>query len=55
MKFPHIMSFIQDDLSAFGNLDPADDMLLDVQTITDAMMTTTQKISELGIRFVIRQ
>lgn len=53
MKFPHIMSFIQDDLSAFGNLDPADDMLLDVQTITDAMMTTTQKISELGIRFAI--
>ena len=53
MKFPHIMSFIQDDLSAFGNLDPADDMLLDVQTITDAMMPTTQKISELGIRFAI--
>ena len=53
MKFPHIMNFIQDDLSAFGNIDPADDMLLDVQTITDAMMTTAQKISELGIRFAI--
>ncbi|MBP5572096.1 MAG: DUF4956 domain-containing protein [Bacteroidales bacterium] len=53
MKFNHIMSFVQDDLSAFGNLDPADDMLLDVQTITDAMMTTAQKINELGIRFAL--
>ncbi len=28
-------------------------MLLDVQTITDAMMTTAQKIGELGIRFAL--
>ena len=53
MKFPHIMNFIQDDISAFGNIDPADDMLMDVQTITDAMMTTAQKVSELGVRFVL--
>ena len=53
MKFNHIFSFVQDDLASFGNIDPADDMLLDVQTITDAMMTTAQKISELGIRFAI--
>jgi len=53
MRFPHIMNFIQDDISAFGSIDPADDMLLDVQTITDAMMTTAQKISELGIRFAL--
>ena len=45
--------FVQEDLSDFGNLDAADDMLLDVQTITDAMMTTAQKIGELGIRFAL--
>ena len=45
--------FVQDDLAAFGNVDLGDDMLLDVQTITDAMMTTAQKIGELGIRFAI--
>ena len=45
--------FVQDDLASFGNLDVSDDMLLDVQTITDAMMTTAQKIGELGIRFAI--
>lgn len=45
--------FVQDDLADFGNLDAADDMLLDVQTITDAMMTTAQKIGELGIRFAL--
>lgn len=45
--------FVQDDLSSFGNLDVNDDMLLDVQTITDAMMTTAQKIGELGIRFAL--
>ena len=45
--------FVQDDLASFGNLDINDDMLLDVQTITDAMMTTGQKIAEFGIRFVL--
>ena len=50
----HFLSrFVQEDLSDFGNLDAADDMLLDVQTITDAMMTTAQKIGELGIRFAL--
>ena len=45
--------FIQDDLSDFGNVELGDDMLLDVQTITDAMMTTAQKVGELGIRFAL--
>ena len=45
--------FVQDDLAAFGNADLGDDLLLDVQTITDAMMTTAQKVGELGIRFAI--
>ncbi len=45
--------FVQEDLADFGNLDAADDMLIDVQTITDAMMTTAQKIGELGIRFAL--
>ena len=45
--------FIQDDLAAFGNADLGDDVLFDVQTITDAMMTTAQKVGELGIRFAI--
>ena len=40
-------------MADFGNLDAADDMLIDVQTITDAMMTTAQKIGELGIRFAL--
>lgn len=48
-----LFRFVQDDLSAFGDVDVSDDMLLDVQTITDAMMTTAQKIGELGIRFAI--
>ena len=48
-----IFRFVQEDLSAFGDLDMNDDMLLDVQTITDAMMTTGQKVAELGIRFAI--
>ena len=48
-----IFRFIQDDLASFGNMDINDDMLLDVQSITDAMMTTTQKLGELGIRFAI--
>ena len=46
-----LFRFVQEDLSAFGDLDVNDDMLLDVQTITDALMTTGQKIGELGIRF----
>ena len=48
-----LFRFVQEDLSAFGDLDVNDDMLLDVQTITDALMTTGQKIGELGIRFAL--
>lgn len=48
-----IMNFIQDDdLAAFGNYDISDE-LVDVQTITDAMMTTTQSLTELCIRFFL--
>ena len=50
---PFLKYFVQDDLSAFGDVDLGDDMLLDVQTITDAMMTTAQKVGELGIRFAL--
>lgn len=53
MIIDKLMRFVQDDLAAFGNVDMNDDMLLDVQTITDAMMTTGQKVAELGIRFGI--
>jgi len=35
----------------FGDYNIADDSLLDVQSITDAMMTTSQSITELAIRF----
>ena len=48
-----LFRFVQDDLAGFGDLDVNDDMLLDVQTITDALMTTGQKIGELGIRFAL--
>ena len=48
-----IFRFVQDDLAAFGDLDMGNDMLLDVQTITDALMTTGQKVAELGIRFAM--
>ena len=48
-----LFRFVQDNLADFGSLDPNDDLLLDVQTITDAMMTTAQKIGELGIRFAL--
>ena len=48
-----LFRFVQEDLSSFGDLDAGDDMLLDVQTITDAMMTTAQKVAELGIRFAL--
>ncbi len=53
MIIDNIFRFVQDDLAAFGDMDVNDDMLLDVQTITDAMMTTAQKVGELGIRFAI--
>ena len=46
-----LFRFVQDDLAGFGDLDS--EALLDVQTITDAMMTTTQKVAELGIRFAL--
>ena len=48
-----LFRFVQDDLASFGDPDINDEMLLDVQTITDAMMTTAQKVAELGIRFAI--
>ena len=53
MIIDKLFRFVQDDLAAFGNVDIDDDMLFDVQTITDAMMTTAQKVGELGIRFAI--
>ncbi len=53
MILNNIFRFVQDDLASFGNVDAGDDLLYDVQTITDAMMTTAQKIGELGIRFAI--
>ena len=53
MIFDSILRFVQEDIASFGNVDAGDDMLLDVQTITDAMMTVGQKVSELGIRFVL--
>ena len=53
MIIDNLFRFVQDDLAAFGNIDPGDDMLLDVQTITDAMLTTGQKVAELGIRFLL--
>ena len=49
----HLFRFVQEDLSSFGDLEPGDDLLLDVQTITDAMLTTAQKVAELGIRFAL--
>ena len=45
--------FVQEDLASFGDAELGDDMLLDVQTITDALMTTGQKVAELGIRFAL--
>ena len=53
MILNNIFRFVQDDLASFGNVDAGDDLLYDVQTITDAMMTTAQKIGELGIRFAV--
>ncbi|MBR0532534.1 MAG: DUF4956 domain-containing protein [Bacteroidales bacterium] len=37
----------------FGDYTIADDSIIDVQTITDAMMTTSQSITELAIRFFL--
>ena len=37
----------------FGDYALADDALLDVQTITDAVMTTAQSFAELAIRFFL--
>jgi hypothetical protein len=37
----------------FGDYTLADDNFIDVQTITDAMMTTGQSLTELAIRFFI--
>lgn len=37
----------------FGDYTLADEDILDVQTITDAMMTTGQSLTELGIRFFL--
>ena len=48
----HLFRFVQEDLASFGDLDAGEE-LLDVQTITDAMMTTVQKVAELGIRFAL--
>ena len=58
LAMPTTSTFAQDDATAaavladFGNPEP-DDELFDVQTITDAMMTTQQKLVELGIRFAL--
>ena len=53
MILDKLFRFVQDDPTAFGDVDMNDDLLLDVQTITDAMMTTAQKVAELGIRFAL--
>ena len=36
-----------------GEFNIADESVIDVQTITDAMMTTSQSLTELGIRFFL--
>ena len=43
------MIFLQD----LGEYDLADENFLDVQSITDAMMTTAQSLTELAIRFFL--
>ena len=48
-----LFRFVQEDMASFGDLDTGDELLMDVQTITDAMMTTAQKVAELGIRFAL--
>ena len=37
----------------FGDYTLADDSIIDVQAITDAMMTTTQSLTELAVRFFV--
>ena len=37
----------------FGDYTLADDAIVDIQSITDAVMTTTQSITELAIRFFL--
>ncbi len=37
----------------FGDYTLAEDNIIDVQTITDAMMTTTQSLTELAVRFFV--
>ena len=44
---------LQTDLSTLGEYDLGDESVIDVQTITEAAMTTTQSITELAIRFGI--
>ena len=51
MIIDHLFRFVQDDLASFGDLE--DEALMDVQTITDAMLTTSQQLAELGIRFLL--
>ena len=51
MRF--LLNFMQDDLfSSIGEYDIGDE-LVDVQSITDAMMTTAQSLTELAIRFLV--
>lgn len=40
-------------LQALGDYNLADEDFMDIQTITDAVMTTGQQLSELGIRFFL--
>lgn len=49
----HNMNFVQDESAEFGALDPLVDETLDIGAITDAVMTTGQKLTELGIRFLL--
>lgn len=52
MLLDKLFRFVQEtDLSAFGDLE--EDALMDVQTLTDAMLTTGQQVAELGIRFIL--
>ena len=49
-----LVTFVQEDAAAeMGVYDPLSDEDLDVGAITEAMMTTPQKLGELGIRFLI--
>ncbi|MBR0223130.1 MAG: DUF4956 domain-containing protein, partial [Bacteroidales bacterium] len=40
-------------LQDLGDYTLADEELIDVQSITDAMMTTSQSLAELAIRFIL--